>query len=148
MKKTNYLMFVSLLMAFAFGLMSCSKDKDDDTDLSKEIIGIWDVTSSETYIDGKIEKGSTDKEYIEFKANGTAVRHLFFHDEEEISNYKYSISGNKLYMTYIFKNGEEDEVEEYEISISGKTLTMKENYEWEDDGKKHSSSSTVTYTKR
>ena len=56
MKKINYLMFVSLLTAFAFGVMSCNKDKDEDVDLSKAIIGIWDVTSSETYIDGKTEE--------------------------------------------------------------------------------------------
>ncbi len=58
MKRINYLMFVSLLMAFAFSVMSCNKDKDDDdvdVDLSKAIVGIWDYTSSGMYIDGKTE---------------------------------------------------------------------------------------------
>ncbi|MBR6277627.1 MAG: hypothetical protein IKR41_02580, partial [Bacteroidales bacterium] len=58
-------MFVSLLMAFAFSVTSCNKDKDDDVDLSKAIIGIWDNTSHETYIDGK-----TEREFlIEFFSN-------------------------------------------------------------------------------
>ena len=68
MKKINYLMFVSLLMAFAFGVTPCNKDKDDDVDLSKAIIGIWDYTSHETYIDGKTAR----EFYIEFFSNNEA----------------------------------------------------------------------------
>ncbi|MBP5502850.1 MAG: lipocalin family protein [Bacteroidales bacterium] len=69
MKKINNLMLASLLMAFAFGVTSCNKDKDDDdVDLSKVIVGIWDYTSHETYIDGK-----TYREFlIEFFSNNEA----------------------------------------------------------------------------
>lgn len=55
MKKINNLMLASLLMAFAFGVTSCNKDKDDDADVdsSKAIVGIWDIKNSETFVDGK-----------------------------------------------------------------------------------------------
>lgn len=56
MKKNNFLVLVSLLMAFAFGVMSCNKnddDENDEADLSKEIVGIWDITSKDYFIDGK-----------------------------------------------------------------------------------------------
>ncbi len=57
MEKINNLMLASLLMAFAFGVTSCNKDKDDDADVdsSKAIVGIWDNKKSESFVDGKTE---------------------------------------------------------------------------------------------
>ena len=165
MKKINYLMFVSLLMAFAFSVMSCNKDKDDDVDLSKAIVGIWDYTSHETYIDGKTERefyieffsnaflGDDDDEveaYLEFKADGSAIAYAKYQDGDvDTDPAKYEISGNKLSIIE-YEDDEEDDTEEYEISIKGKTLTMKYEYEWTFyfDKKKYTRRVINTLTKR
>ena len=135
-------MFVSLLMAFAFSVMSCNKDKDDDVDLSKAIIGIWDNTSHETYIDGK-----TEREFlIEFFSNNEADLNgdgiineqdkfdidAFLGDDDVVEAYlEFKADGSAIsYAKY--QDGDEDKFNgKYEIS--GNKLILKyednENYD-------------------
>lgn len=55
MKKLSNLLSASLLLILSLGVMSCSKDKDDDdVELSAaSLVGIWDSTNEEYYIDGE-----------------------------------------------------------------------------------------------
>ena len=175
MKKINYLMFVSLLTAFAFGVMSCNKDKDEDVDLSKAIIGIWDVTSSETYIDGKTEKDFFKdyykEHYTEYEdlvealsevedLNGDGVIDSKDIDVDAAIDAMIDGGSSKSLETYIeFKaDGTAITYEKYmgeytirEDTYEFKTLTITskdEEYDTELDGKKHSRRNVATLTKR
>ncbi len=134
MKKINYLMFVSLLMAFAFGVTSCNKDKNDDVDLSKAIIGIWDNKNSETFVDGK-----TEREFlIEFFSNNEADLNgdgiineqdkfdidAFLGDDDVVEAYiEFKADGSAIsYAKY--QDGDEDNFNgKYEISGNKLILT-------------------------
>lgn len=140
MKKINNLMFVSLLMAFAFCVTSCNKDKDDDVDLSKAIIGIWDYTSHETYIDGKTERDFFIEVYSNYEAdyNGDGIINeqdkfdidaFLGDDDDEVETYlEFKADGSSIaYAKY--QDGDEDTYPaKYEIS--GNKLSI---IEYEDD---------------
>lgn len=134
MKKINNLMLASLLMAFAFGVTSCNKDKDDDVDLSKAIIGIWDYTSHETYIDGK-----TYREFlIEFFSNNEADLNgdgiineqdkfdidAFFDDDDEVVEVYLEFKADGSAISYAkYQDGDEDNYN-YKYEISGNKLSL------------------------
>ncbi|MBQ9214562.1 MAG: lipocalin family protein [Bacteroidales bacterium] len=141
MKKINNLMFVSLLMAFAFSVMSCNKDKDDDVDLSKAIIGIWDNKNSETFVDGK-----TEREFlIEFFSNNEADLNgdgiineqdkfdidAFLGDDDDVVEAYLEFKADGSAISYAkYQDGDEDNMNvKYEISGNKLILT----YEGDED---------------
>ena len=148
MKKINNLMFVSLLMAFAFSVMSCNKDKDDDVDLSKAIVGIWDFKNSETFVDGKTELDFFIEVYSNYEGdlNGDGI--IDKQDEFNVNAFKESYgSNNNPVEAYIefkadgngksydrYKDGDEDNFNfKYEISGNKLILTYEDNENYEGD---------------
>lgn len=135
MKKINNLMLASLLMAFAFGVTSCNKDKDDDdVDLSKAIVGIWDYTSHETYIDGK-----TYREFLieffsnnETDLNGDGIINkqdkfdidAFLGDDDELVEAYLEFKADGSAISYAkYQDGDEDNYN-YKYEISGNKLSL------------------------
>ena len=139
MKKINNLMLASLLMAFAFGVTSCNKDKDDDVDLSKAIIGIWDNTSHETYIDGKTEREFLIEFFSNYEAdlNGDGIINeqdkfdidAFLGDDDVVETYlEFKADGSAIaYAKY--QDGDVD-TDPAKYEISGNKLSI---IEYEDD---------------
>ena len=149
MKKLSNLLSASLLLILSLGVMSCSKDKDDDdVELSAaSLVGIWDSTDEEYYIDGEknddilrfedlidddgsIIHVTTISTYMEYASDGTATT---YHNEiikgqEKTSEIKqkFEVSGNEITLTLIDGTGEEvNEV----LSFDGKTMKAKSGNE-------------------
>ena len=148
MEKINNLMLASLLMAFAFGVTSCNKDKDDDVDSSKAIVGIWDFKKSETFVDGKTELDFFIEVYSNYEGdlNGDGI--IDKQDEFNVNAFKESYgSNNNPVEAYIEfkadgngksydrnKDGDEDNYNfKYEISGNKLILTYEDNENYEGD---------------
>lgn len=177
MKKLSNLLSASLLLILSLGVMSCSKDKnDDDVELSAaSLVGIWDLTKSEYYIDGeKVEYKSEFKissnipnttitstvsrvGYIEYKDNGIVIFNYITQEYEgvtlantyeESKEFEYQLSGNKLTFTEIDKTGRGDvDYNSCEVlSFNGKTMTMKSEEDEDEEG--HTKYTITVLTKR
>ncbi len=177
MKKLNNLLSVSLLLLFTFSVMSCNKDKDDDDVELKtaNLVGIWDLTKSEYYIDGeKVDYKSELKfdsnipnttitstvsrvGYIEYKDNGIVIFNYITqkyegvtlaNTYEESKEFEYQLSGNKLTFTEIDKTGRGDvDYNSCEVlSFNGKTMTMKSEEDEDEEG--HTKYTITVLTKR
>ncbi|MBO4243445.1 MAG: lipocalin family protein [Bacteroidales bacterium] len=149
MKKLSNLLSASLLLILSLGVMSCSKDKDDDdVELSAaSLVGIWDLTKSEYYIDGEkndnilriedlidddgsIIHVTTISTYMEYASDGTATTYYneIIKGQEKTSEIKqkFEVSGNEITLTLIDGTGEEvNEV----LSFDGKTMKAKSGNE-------------------
>lgn len=148
MKKLSNLLSASLLLILSLGVMSCSKDKDDDdVELSAaSLVGIWDSTDSEIYVDGEKndflifgdlidDDGSlihvtTISTYMEYASDGTATTYNneIIKGQEKTSEIKqnFEVSGNEITLTLIDGTGEEV----YEVlSFDGKTMKAKSGNE-------------------
>ena len=150
MKKINNLMLASLLMAFAFGVTSCNKDKDDDADVdsSKAIVGIWDNKKSETFVDGKTELDFFIEVYSNYEGdlNGDGIINEDDEFNADIFKQSYGSNSNPL-EAYIefkadgnaksyarYKDGDEDNFNfKYEISGNKLILTYEDNENYEGD---------------
>ena len=138
MKNKNLFLFLATLMLTMY---SCSND-------NKNIVGTWEYKKSYAEVEvspaerkEKIEKSFLDnsKDYvrtIEFRSDGTATETETFSNKKKTytSELIYTLSGNKLTITYN-KEDEEFEDEEdkddnkesytYEVEISDNSLTTK-----------------------
>lgn len=132
MKKRILFSLMALFM-LSLTFVSCGDDDDDDnSNAQSAILGKWKCQSAILYVDGKQDDeetwNATDSEYstYEFKSDGTVV-------ESEVRNgkaddnpttCKYSISGNKLTLTYTNEHSGKVETDECTFSINGNTLVL------------------------
>ncbi|MBR4264594.1 MAG: hypothetical protein IKQ46_00890 [Bacteroidales bacterium] len=131
MKSINFLFLVCLLTAFTLCVTSCSKeDKNNDEKFSENIVGIWDVTNSETYIDEKTEKEYFIDLYSNYKADWNLdgeideldifdpeVISRTFEGEKPVESYlEFKADGNAVFYSKYEDGNEDKDKVKYEIS--------------------------------
>lgn len=148
MKKIYYF----LMAAFAVMCVcsSCSKDEDSDVD-SKSIVGTWNLVLEEGYTiyDGEKEEwretwDGDESLVITLNADGTGSSVYKDENMENIDNFNWKLTGNKLSVKYA---GEENEdVGRVEKLTSTTLVTV---YEWvsSDGMQKEYEKSTFTRVK-
>lgn|GEM_PF-5505218 len=171
MKKLSNLLSVSLLLILSLGVMSCSKDKDDDDEISSaELIGTWEITQKDFYIDGERQDFLYFSEWvisntkqtisqiikIEFKSDNIVIFHYLNKDYmgenltdtyESTEDVKFELSGNKITFTEIDETGRGDvDHNNCEISVNENTMTIKSDENKDDEG--HTTYILTTFTKR
>ncbi len=134
MKKVIYL-FVSVLFAGAT-FVSCSSD-DNNGGSSSSIVGSWEfyqegysIGSQEVVLGDYEHTEGCSKDYIQFRADGTATDHYFYGTtcEEETDDAAYTTSGNNITVTYQGDEGEEVVSGTYEINSNILTIRLSETY--------------------
>ena len=120
MKKYCYALIVILMVAVSVGLASCGSDDEPE---GADIVGTW-AFGTDMYADFAVFFQFTkDGKFHEVQIshpNGEIAPHDVFHGT-------YTVSGHKLYITYIFEN--ETETVKCDYSVEGDELMLYINSE-------------------
>jgi hypothetical protein len=114
MKKLNYLLIAMLMALLTVGIAACGDDEPEGAD----IVGTWVVDSdmdADLAIFFQFTKDGKFHEVQITYPNGEITPHVLFHGT-------YTVSGHKLYITYIFEN--ETETAKCDYSVEGDKLTL------------------------
>lgn len=137
----NLSLLVLLMAAIAF--TGCKKD--DEEKATKNIVGKWQETISydKTYLNGKLLEQETetdydDRDYIDFRSNGTAV-------DGEGTTYTYSITATKLTL----REAGDDDDEVYDIKkLTSTELVVYHETTYENGADKFRYTSELTLKKK
>lgn len=112
MKKFYYLLMVMLMGLVSVGFAACGND--DDEPKSPDIVGTWQFKYSEGMILLQFTKDGKFNEVDIVSEEGVADLFIY--------HGTYSVSGDKLTVTYIYQY--ESETNEYAYQVKGDRLTI------------------------
>ena len=116
MKKYYYLLMVMFLAVLSVGFASCGDDEDEPKNSS--IVGTWQIKAVDDF--------GTYESLIQFTKNGKWHSVDIYTEngetEVEVEHGTYSISGDKLYITYT--DDGEDFTETVTYAVKGDKLTL------------------------
>ena len=116
MKKYYYVLVVMLMALVSVGFAGCGDDEPEVSD----IVGTWQVDNLDHYADVvtllQFTRDGIFNEVDKYIDNGDT--------KADVYHGKYTVSGNKLTVTYIFIN--ESETVDYTYQVEGDKLTLRD----------------------